>query len=71
MTYSQTVTKTASSLGRMSGLMLGIPFDIAREHYVKAVRAGIIEHSLLKSAKFEQGLAAMERLTLGPWARSA
>lgn len=69
MSYPQTMANTAASLGKTSRLMLGMPFDIAREQYAKAVQAGIIEKSMLKWAKFERELSAMEKLTLGPWAR--
>jgi hypothetical protein len=55
--------------GQTSKLLLGLPFDLAREHYAKAVRAGLIERSMLGWAKFEQGLVVVEQLTLGPWAR--
>ncbi len=54
---------------RTSRLLMGLPFDLAREHYAKAVRAGLIERSLVGWAKFEQSLVALEQLTLGPWAR--
>jgi len=57
-----TFTKTTS-------LMLGLPFDLARANYANAVRLGLIKHSLLNSARFEQQLGVVERLTLGPWAR--
>lgn len=58
-----------TTLGQTASLLLALPFDLARANYAKAVRVGFIEPSLLKSAKFEQELSAMERLTLGPWAR--
>jgi hypothetical protein len=48
---------------------LGLPFDLAREHYAKVVQLGLVEQSMLQGAKFEQGLHAMEKLSLGPWAR--
>lgn len=46
------------------------PFDMARENYAKGVRVGVIEQSLLASAKFGQSLHTLEILTLGPLARS-
>jgi hypothetical protein len=49
---------------------MALPFDIARDQYANAVRAGLIERSMLASAQFGQTLNALERLTLGPWARS-
>jgi hypothetical protein len=62
MSPFDTFTKTAS-------LMLGLPFDLARANYANAVRLGLIKNSLLNSARFEQQLGVVERLTLGPWAR--
>jgi len=62
MSPFDTFTKTAS-------LMLGLPFDLARANYANAVRMGLIKNSLLNSARFEQQLGVVERLTLGPWAR--
>ncbi|MHB1670000.1 hypothetical protein [Thiomonas sp.] len=49
--------------------LLRAPFDAMREQYASAVRAGLIERSLLASARFEHKLGALERTTLGPWAR--
>jgi hypothetical protein len=56
-------------LGHTAAYILGLPFDLALAHYARAVRFGLIENSLLKSAKFARDLGAMERLALGPWAR--
>jgi hypothetical protein len=50
--------------------LMALPFDIAREQYAQSVRWGWIERSLLASARFNQMLVAMEKLMLGPWARS-
>ena len=47
------------------------PFDAMREQYASAVRAGVVERSLLASANFERKLGALERTMLGPWARRA
>lgn len=49
--------------------LLGLPFDLAREIYSRAVRAGIIQNSQISSARFSRALCASEKLTLGPWAR--
>ncbi len=49
--------------------LLRVPFDAMREHYASAVRAGLIERSQIDSASFERKLVALERATLGPWAR--
>jgi hypothetical protein len=45
-------------------------FDVARAQYAAGVQAGLIERSLLASSAFERRLGLLERLTLGPWARS-
>ena len=48
---------------------MALPFDMARERYAGAVRAGLIERSLLASSQFGLTLTALEHLALGPWAR--
>lgn len=57
------------SIAKTTSLILGLPFDLARANYANAVRLGLIKQSLLNSARFEQQLGIVERLTLGPWAR--
>jgi hypothetical protein len=57
------------SIAKTTSLILGLPFDLARANYANAVRLGLIKQSLLNSARFEQQLSIVERLTLGPWAR--
>ncbi len=69
MNYPQSVNETATSFGRTAALLQGLPFDMAREHYAKAVQFGLIERSLLGSAKFERQIDLLEKMTLGPWAR--
>ena len=49
--------------------LLRTPFDAMREQYAAAVRAGLVERSLLASARFERKLGALERTALGLWAR--
>ena len=49
---------------------LAAPFDLAREVHAQAVKAGIIERSMLESARFECQLDALEHLVLGPFARA-
>lgn len=49
--------------------MLGLPFDVARAQYARAVQLGLVERSMLASRDFTRALSAMERLALGPWAR--
>ena len=47
-----------------------LPFDLARAQHAAGVLAGAWPRSLLESTRFEQHLDAMERLALGPLARS-
>lgn len=49
--------------------LLGLPFDAVRLHYAACVQAGLVRRSMLEARDFEHTLTAMERLTLGPWAR--
>ena len=60
----------ASPLADAAKALARFPFDALREHYAAAVRAGIVERSLIASAGFERKLGALERSVLGPWARS-
>jgi hypothetical protein len=64
------LTSSLVSGSKLISDILALPFDISRELYAFAVRSGIIEKSLLASARFGKTLNAMEKLTLGPWARS-
>ena len=49
---------------------LALPFDVARHQHAAGVRAGALPRSLLESQRFEQQLSLVERLSLGPLARS-
>ncbi len=49
--------------------VLGLPFDLARAHYARAVQAGLIQRSMLASRDFSRTLGALEQLALGAWAR--
>jgi hypothetical protein len=59
----------ATAAPRTSQLVRGLPFDTARETYAKVIRVGLIKDSMLAQAKFARSLGALEKLTLGPWAR--
>lgn len=61
--------ETASRFERTAQASLALPFDIAREVYAKAVHAGLIQDSMLASRDLERVLTALERASLGPWAR--
>lgn len=67
--YGDYITPTLTALAKTNSNILALPFDVAREQYAKAVRAGLIERSLLASANFGRMMNALEKLTLGPWAR--
>ncbi len=56
-------------MARLGSDYLALPFDMAREQYAKSVRAGLVERSLIASARFEHVLSAMESLMLGCMAR--
>ncbi len=67
------MSRPAPSGVRQSGpeMPARIPFDWVRTQYAQAVRFGLIRPSLLASASFERNLCALERFSLGPWARRA
>jgi hypothetical protein len=69
-------SKTSSDLARFvsaaTGLtmdIMGLPFDLTRAHYARAVQLGLIERSMLASRDFSRTIGALEQLTLGAWAR--
>jgi hypothetical protein len=45
-------------------------FDNLRKQYAEAVNTGLVERSQLASGRFEQWVDCLEKLTLGPLARS-
>jgi hypothetical protein len=66
---SADVAKHVSEATGLAMDILGLPFDMARAQYARAVQVGLIERSMLASRDFSRTLAAMEQLALGPWAR--
>ncbi len=50
--------------------LLALPFDAARAQYGTAVQWGLAPRSMLAARDVEQALAALEKLTLGPLART-
>ena len=69
-TYSRDcITPVVTTAAKAASNFMGLPFDMAREEYAHAVKLGLIERSMLASAKFGRTLCALERATLGPWAR--
>lgn len=69
MTHTQNLNTAASSFSQTAVKLQGLPFDMAREAYAKAVQFGLIQRSMLASAKFAQQIDLLEKMTLGPWAR--
>jgi hypothetical protein len=69
MIYTQNLPQAAAGATRSLALFFSLPFDVAREQYASAVRVGLIEPSMLAGAQFARTLSAMEKATLGPWAR--
>ena len=59
--------QTAQRYAEQSATM---PFDSARTLYAIAAQTGLIQKSMLANRDFERVLTTMERLMLGPWARS-
>lgn len=49
--------------------VFGLPFDVVRAQYARAVEVGLLERSMLASRDFSRALSAYEQLTLGLWAR--
>jgi hypothetical protein len=58
-----------ADMNRVACDFLALPFDMAREQYAKSVRAGLVERSLIASARVEHAISAMEQLSLGCLAR--
>jgi hypothetical protein len=59
----------AGRTGHLVGRALSLPFDTARAVHAAAARSGLIQKSMLEGRDFEHTLVALERFTLGPWAR--
>jgi hypothetical protein len=57
-------------VGEVLSHVLALPFDMIRAQHALAVQTGMWPRSLLESQRFESHLEAMERLALGPLARS-
>ena len=61
--------KAMTEMARIGSQFLALPFDMAREQYAKSVRAGLVERSMIASARFEHAISALEQLSLGVMAR--
>lgn len=69
MKVSKDLNTINASFHQTLARLRGLPFDMAREQYAKAVQVGLIERSMISWARFERQLDSLEKLTLGPWAR--
>jgi hypothetical protein len=67
---AQAADRLARALREGATSIASLPFDVARAQHAAAVLAGAWPRSLLESTQFEQQLDAIERLALGPLARS-
>lgn len=67
---AQAADRLARALHDGAASLASLPFDLARAQHAAGVLAGAWPLSLLESTRFEQQLGAMERLALGPLARS-
>ena len=67
--YTGGLPVAMAEMARVGSEVLALPFDMAREQYAKSVRAGLVERSMIASARFERALSAMELFTLGVMAR--
>ncbi len=67
---ARAMDQVTRALRDCAGSLLTLPFDLARAHHAAGVYTGALPRSLLESTQFEQQLVTMERLTLGPLARS-
>lgn len=67
--YTGGLPVAMAEMARVGSEVLSLPFDMAREQYAKSVRAGLVERSMIASARFERALSAVELFTLGAMAR--
>jgi hypothetical protein len=67
--YTTSVPEAMAEMARVGTEVLALPFDMAREQYAKSVRAGLVERSMIASARFEHAISALEQFTLGHLAR--
>lgn len=54
----------------MAEAALSLPFDALRAQYASAVKAGLVERSLIAAGEFERKLRVLECSSLGPLARA-
>lgn len=64
-----TLVQSVADATAITQNLLGLPFDMLRAQYARAVQLGLIERSMLRGRDFSRTVGAIEQLTLGPWAR--
>ena len=69
MNNHQHVSPRYETFSQPTPLMMVLPFDIAHIMYAMAVRVGLLKDSMLASARFSRDISALEKMSLGPWAR--
>jgi hypothetical protein len=67
---ADTVAGLADAVGVLQSSGVSAAFDLARAQHAAGVRAGLIECSILESGVFERRLGLLERMTMGPLART-
>jgi hypothetical protein len=68
--FPATLAHLAHAAGAWPASSVAAAFDLARAQYAAAVQYGLLKRSLLASGALERRLDLLERLTLGPWART-
>jgi non-canonical (house-cleaning) NTP pyrophosphatase len=63
------IEATVASAVSVAKHALAWPFDTMRDQYANAVRAGLVERSLIAAAQFERKVAVLEQSLLGACAR--
>jgi hypothetical protein len=68
--FDPLVYSSSPAAGRALRDFCALPFDLVRAQYASAARHRLIRPSMLAWRDFERSVAALERLSLGPLARS-
>ncbi len=65
------LVETLMAAWTASTAIAALPFDTLRANHASAVRAGLVQNSMLASRDFEHVVVALEQMALGPMARRA
>jgi hypothetical protein len=63
------LTDSVAAVWAAGKRIAALPFDALRASHAIAVKAGLVQNSMLASRDFEHVVSALERATLGPLAR--